>query len=115
MSSPVVDVPTLEEFRAESWAWLEGQAPVRSVAAAAASSWGEGSDFVGFYSHDDDDAIRARLVAERKWQCCKVDAGFGALTWPGELGGRGLPRSYQQAFDELESRIDVPAMGEISR
>ena len=37
------------------------------------------------------------------WQREKFDAGYGALTWPVEFGGAGLPEEFATAFDELEA------------
>ncbi len=42
------------------------------------------------------------------WQRRKFDAGYGAITWPVEHGGAGLPQTYERAFIEEEARLDTP-------
>ncbi len=43
----------------------------------------------------------------RAWQRTKYDAGYGAIDWPVELGGRGLPAAYDAAFREEELAYDT--------
>jgi len=42
------------------------------------------------------------------WQREKFDAGYGAITWPREHGGAGLPGSYARAFRRAEARFATP-------
>ena len=67
-------------FRAEVRAWLDANAPLAGGA--------EG------------DAMR--------WQSTLVDAGWAAVTWPSEFGGRGGTSRQQQIFNEELSHYDVP-------
>ena len=48
------------------------------------------------------------------WQRRKYDAGFGALSWPVELGGAGLTSSHEVVFAEEESQFEVPAPHELA-
>jgi alkylation response protein AidB-like acyl-CoA dehydrogenase len=65
---------SVEEFRERARAWL---------AANAAALGGPTAD--------------ARL-APRRALTALHDAGFGAITWPVEYGGRGLSSEHQDAF-----------------
>jgi alkylation response protein AidB-like acyl-CoA dehydrogenase len=46
------------------------------------------------------------------WQRAKYDAGYGAITWPLELGGAGLSDAHAVAFDELEAGYIHPRQHE---
>ena len=39
------------------------------------------------------------------------DAGFGWISGPADLGGRGLPRSFEGIYGDLESRYQIPDQG----
>jgi len=55
------------------------------------------------------DADEAELLRDTMaWQRTKFDAGYGAITWPVEHGGAGLPAEYDQAFAEEESKYETP-------
>jgi alkylation response protein AidB-like acyl-CoA dehydrogenase len=55
----------------------------------------------------------ALVAAARGWQAEKFDAGYGALTWPAELGGRGLAPPYAAAFAHEESHFETPDTTEV--
>jgi alkylation response protein AidB-like acyl-CoA dehydrogenase len=95
----------IDQFRAEAQEFLDGRTrPVdRSVGA-----WGEGSDTIGAYQVKTPEQDRAELDAARGWQRQKFDAGFGWICGPSRYGGRGLPRPYERAFQQLESEYVVP-------
>ena len=101
-TSPVED---LVEFRRRARAWLADHAePI----ADTATTWGVGSDDVSVF-HAVADADEQRMLDDAmRWQRAKYDAGFGALTWPVELGGAGLPATFAEAFDEEEARFVTP-------
>lgn len=61
--------------------------------------------FAQFRYLDDPEAFRTRCVA---WQRLLYDNGFAGLTWPRDVGGRGLPSAYALAWADLESEYDVP-------
>ena len=51
-----------------------------------------------------------RVAAARAWQGRKAAAGFGAITWPKAMGGRGGTPVQEVIFREEEGRFDVPTM-----
>lgn len=61
--------------------------------------------FAQFHESSDPQAWRAGCVT---WQRLLYDHGFAGLTWPREVGGRGLPSAYALAWADLESEYDVP-------
>jgi alkylation response protein AidB-like acyl-CoA dehydrogenase len=78
-------------YRAEARAWLEenkAQAPPRSG------------------SYEDSEYIDAR----RAWQRRLAEAGLAAVTWPVEVGGRGLGPIEQVTVNQEISRAQVPGI-----
>ena len=51
-----------------------------------------------------------RIDAARAWQGRKAAAGFGAITWPKTMGGRGGTPIQEVIFREEEGRYSVPTM-----
>ena len=73
--------------------------------------WGEGSDNVAMFeerTREEEDAV---IAAARAFRQARFDAGFGWITGPPEFGGGGLGKHFQQAYDAVESRYDVPNQG----
>jgi alkylation response protein AidB-like acyl-CoA dehydrogenase len=101
-------VPTLEAFLADARAWLESVAGVRTTRA-----WGEGSDSVAVFENWTAEQERAETDRIRAYEQARFDAGFGAVTWPEEYGGRSLPTAYLLAFRRLEAEFDVPRRTEM--
>lgn len=97
-------VITEEEFQAEAMEFLEANASPR---VAINSGWGEGSDEVAILEEKDRAQELEELAAAREWAKTRFEGGFGWITGPPELGGRGLPRSYQRLYDSLESRFET--------
>jgi alkylation response protein AidB-like acyl-CoA dehydrogenase len=97
----------LDEFRARARAWLAANADPAPTSTAA-SAWGEGSDDVSVFHSVPEAEERALLDAAMAWQQRKFDAGFGAISWPVEHGGAGLPPVYEQAFDQEQEAFVVP-------
>ena len=99
------DIPDLDEFVVGARAWLEANAARR---AEAEKAWGTGSDDVSVFH--DLTAGEERDLLERlmEWQRRKFDAGYGAIAWPTELGGAGLPAEYQDAFLTEEAAFETP-------
>lgn len=93
------------EFRDQAATWLRAHAKPR---VDIVGGWGSSSDDVSVF-HDLTDAeeqdLLERLMA---WQRTKFDAGFGAISWPVEHGGAGLPHEYLDAFLEEEAAFDLP-------
>ena len=50
----------------------------------------------------------AGLQHAKEFQRKKADAGFAALGWPSDWGGRGLPPIYQVIYAQEETRYLVP-------
>ena len=104
--SPSSGLPDLEAYAAEARAWLEGTTRPRSE--GELSGWGQGSDDVSVF-HDLSDEAEAALLDElMAWQRERYDAGYGAITWPVDLGGAGLPPAYEQAYEEQEAGFVTP-------
>ena len=77
--------------------------------AGRADGLGEGSDDVSVFhslSFEQEQALLQRAMA---WQQDKFDAGYGAITWPEELGGAGLGVEHERVFHTLEAAFDAPA------
>jgi alkylation response protein AidB-like acyl-CoA dehydrogenase len=100
----MADVITEEEFLQEATRFLGANASPR---VAIKSGWGEGSDEVAILEEKDRAQELEELEAARKWAKTRFEAGFGWITGPPALGGRGLPRSYQRLYDGLETRFDI--------
>jgi alkylation response protein AidB-like acyl-CoA dehydrogenase len=87
------DTPQEAEFRAEARAFLERHAEKLTGANAI---------------------IRGRVPDEellrraREWQVLKAEAGFAAITWAPEHGGRGGTPMQQVIYAQEEARFAVP-------
>ncbi|MGH2669969.1 MAG: acyl-CoA dehydrogenase family protein, partial [bacterium] len=101
----VPDLPDLPGYAAETRSWLAANARPR---AAAATAWGSGSDDVSVFHDLPDEQERGLLDRLMAWQRRKFDAGYGAITWPVEHGGAGLPVDYEQAFLDEEAQYETP-------
>ncbi len=80
-------------FRAECRAWLDMNATLKA----------RPDDFFG-----SELSPGARMQAARDWQACKAAAGFGAITWPPKLGGRGGTPMQELIWRQEEGRYNVP-------
>ncbi len=87
------DSPEEATFRAECRAWLSANAQPRSSGATAQRA---------------DASAEQRIAAARAWQARKAAAGFGAITWPKAVGGRGGTPIQELIWRQEESRYDVP-------
>jgi alkylation response protein AidB-like acyl-CoA dehydrogenase len=103
--------PSLEEFVVGAREWLSAHAEPRP-AATGQGRWGEGSDNVAVFHDLSTEQERALIDAAMAWQLAKFDAGYGAITWPTEYGGAGLPSAYLQAFRREEARFLTPTSHE---
>ncbi len=83
-------------FRAEARAWLTANAEPKSGAFETWQSRYPGRE--GFEGLEKAKAFQAR----------KAEAGFAALHWPAEWGGRALPPIYQVIYAQEESKFLVP-------
>ena len=85
------DTPEQAAYRAEARGWLEAhkdEAPPRSG------------------SYENEDYVNAR----RSWQGRLAGAGLAAVTWPVEVGGRGLGPIEQVTVNQEISRAQVPGI-----
>ena len=106
--------PDVSSYAADARRWLEIHAKPRSTHSAAGEFvWGEGSDDVSVFHDLTFDEERAHLDALMAWQQCKFDAGYGAITWPTELGGAGLSPAHERAFRREEAAFETPPGHEV--
>lgn len=108
--SPVPHAVALAEFRAQAQTWLSENLPRRTPRTEL--RWGEGSDDVAVFKsipHDEEAAVLRRNL---DYQRLKFEAGFGAISWPVEYGGRGLPREFERAFRSEEAAFETPLFHE---
>ncbi|MEX2293060.1 MAG: acyl-CoA dehydrogenase family protein [Acidimicrobiales bacterium] len=79
-----------EDFRAQLRAWLDAHF-TPDVAVTLRDRWS-------------DEAFEAH----RKWNATLVDAGYGAIAWPVEFGGRAAGILEQLAYNEEMARAGAP-------
>jgi alkylation response protein AidB-like acyl-CoA dehydrogenase len=90
-------LPPLDEFAAAARSWLTANVP-------AASAVNDDHDVSIF--HDLSREAEQQVLADlRAWQRAKFDAGYGAIAWPADLFGAGLPTEYADAFKQAESEL----------
>ena len=102
-------VPERDEFQAEARDWLAAVARPRT----ADGAWGIGDDSVAVFENWSEDEEREHTERIRSWERIRFDQGWGALSWPEEFGGRGLPAHYEQLYRTEEAAFDVPRRTEI--
>ncbi|MEL7158697.1 MAG: acyl-CoA dehydrogenase family protein [Actinomycetota bacterium] len=100
---------SIEDFTTEARAFLDGNAEPKPEAKDFV--WGEGPDEAALFEEIDREKEQVELAAAQEWRAKRYDAGLGWITGPTELGGRGLPRTYEQAYGNLEARYEVPDQG----
>ncbi|MFC8043560.1 acyl-CoA dehydrogenase family protein [Nocardia sp. NPDC057353] len=83
------------------------------AAPRTASTWGAGDDSVAVFENWTAAEERAHTDRIRGYEQAKFDAGWSALNWPAEYGGRDLPISYVLAFRRTEEEFDVPRRTEM--
>jgi alkylation response protein AidB-like acyl-CoA dehydrogenase len=93
------------DFRADAVAFLERYAEKR---VDRSFEWGKGSDAVGLLEEKSPEAEAAELAAAKSWKATEFDAGFGWITGPEELGGRGLPASFERSYREIAAGYATP-------
>jgi acyl-CoA dehydrogenase len=101
------EVPTIKEFETAGRAFLEANAPKRSV---EAFEWGKGSQDVSLFPERTPEEDLVNLEIARAWAQKVYDAGFGWITGPVEYGGRGLTKEHQQAWNALYATFDTPSL-----
>jgi alkylation response protein AidB-like acyl-CoA dehydrogenase len=101
----------VEEYRRRARAWLGEQLPEKRGWDGA--GWGTGSDAVPVFNVYDDASGRALMAAGAAWQRKKYAAGYGAISLPADLGGRGLDFEYERAYLETEADFETPTWDEL--
>ena len=91
------DDPAEAAFRAEVRAWLDTVAEPKDAADAGLHLRAK--------THDED---VAHLAEARVWQKTMVDAGYAAVHWPVEHGGRGLSGAMAVIASQERARYQVP-------
>jgi alkylation response protein AidB-like acyl-CoA dehydrogenase len=87
------DTPSEAQFRAEARAWLERTAERRAY---------PGENWKARYGEADG------LTRAKDFQAKKAAAGFAAITWANEYGGRGGTPIQQVIYNQEEARFLVP-------
>ena len=100
--------PSLDEFTQAARTWLSTVAKPRTAA-----EWGVGPDSVAVFENWTAEEERAETDRISAYERAKYDAGWGALTWSEEYGGRALPMSYALALRQEEDAFDVPRRTEM--
>jgi len=100
---------TVDEFAAQAKAFLDANAGLKTEAKAFV--WGEGPDDAALFEEVDREKEKVELARAKAWRATRYDAGFAWITGPEKLGGRGLTRLHERAYNELEARYDVPDQG----
>jgi alkylation response protein AidB-like acyl-CoA dehydrogenase len=103
----------LDAYRTQCRGWLGAQAPPR--AGDDGVRWGEGSDDVSVFHALSGEEEHALIRRGQAWQQAKLEAGYGAISWPETEGGAGLTEIHAQVFREEESAFDVPGSHELLR
>jgi alkylation response protein AidB-like acyl-CoA dehydrogenase len=100
--------PTVAEFVAEVEAYLGEHYPKVHRTEKQRFVWGEGSDEVRVFREPDPEEEADAMPAIRAWRSGLWEAGLGWITGPTEYGGRGLPNTYQRAFERAVRNYEVP-------
>jgi alkylation response protein AidB-like acyl-CoA dehydrogenase len=98
--------PSLEEFRAEATSFLDANARLRDEEQKFV--WGEGDDQVSLFEEITPEQEARALARAKEWRAKRFDAGFGWISGPTDLGGRGLTPPYDRLYGALETRYELP-------
>jgi alkylation response protein AidB-like acyl-CoA dehydrogenase len=91
------DTPAEATFRADVKRFLDANARRKSATEAAHR---------GRYIPDAN--MAESLARAKEWQAKKADAGFAAITWPKQFGGRGGSPIEQVIYNQEEANYAVP-------
>ena len=97
------DSPAEAAFRAQARAWLAANAPRKS---AESSPWAAGPAALSVTEQDE--LERADIARDREWHHKLQEAGWAAITWPQEYGGRGGDAIEAAIFAEEMADFDTP-------
>ncbi|MBV8959582.1 MAG: acyl-CoA dehydrogenase family protein [Actinobacteria bacterium] len=100
---------SVEDFEAEARAFLDANTTKRPP--QTVEEWGKGSDKVALFAEKNREQEQAEVEAAKQWRQKVFDAGFGWITGPSQYGGRELPKSYERAYQAIESEYVTPGSG----
>ena len=100
---------TEDEFARQAEEFLSSEAPLK--AEEKRFVWGRGPDNAALFDERSRTEEVERVELAKKWRQTKFDAGFGWISGPPELGGRGLPARYERVYAQMESRHQLPDQG----
>jgi alkylation response protein AidB-like acyl-CoA dehydrogenase len=98
--------PDATAFLVEAEEWVRTHVPDRDDDASPEPD-------VAVFQRLDVEAERELVRREAAWQQAKAAAGYAALRWPVEHGGRGLDEVTEAAFGRLERRYGAPVGHEL--
>jgi alkylation response protein AidB-like acyl-CoA dehydrogenase len=105
-SGPAADV---QSFVREFEGWLEGT----GVRRRRSDQFGVGEFSVALFDDQSPEEERKAVDRGREWERTKYDAGWGAVDWPEQFGGRGLPATFAAALRAAEHEWDLPRRNEL--
>ncbi|MXP24200.1 acyl-CoA dehydrogenase [Gordonia sp. HNM0687] len=105
MTNAPATLISMDDFRKEAEEFLRGHVHPRQKADRSGAAFGTGDDRVSLFRG----ATAAEAEEARQWRRTVFDAGFGWISGPEELGGRGLPRRYERLYDSVERGFDTPS------
>ena len=102
--------PSEDDFRAEVLAFLRAHGTPRTEGRALARDVTPDRVSLPVVGAVPPEQEQAELAAARAWRQLRFDNGLGWITGPVELGGRGLPASYERLealgdFDEQSFEV----------
>lgn len=99
---------TLDEFEESARGWFDAESGL-----AKKSTDSHISEDVAVFHNLSFEAEKELLDRLREWQKKKFDAGFGAIAWPSELGGRDLSTEHAERFAAVERAYITPGAHEL--
>jgi alkylation response protein AidB-like acyl-CoA dehydrogenase len=99
----------VESFVREFEGWLERT----GVRRRRPDQFGVGEFSVAVFDDQTPEEERKAVDRGREWERTKYDAGWGAVDWPQQFGGRGLPATFSAALRVAEYEWDVPRRNEL--
>ncbi len=103
--------PSEDDFRAEVVAFLTAHATPRTAGRSLERDVTPDRVSLPVVGAVPPEQERAELAAARAWRRLRFDNGLGWITGPVDLGGRGLPASYERVYDQEEAAFDAPERG----